>query len=206
MDNLPNGMVPSIVTLSGPGCTGSLTFTSSSAILEDGVVPASTSCFYVVAFKASVTGATSNAVTVNSVNAASTTSASVELFVIPPPFVQMVYRASKGGEIDAKMLVSEFVGEAFLEITVQNTNTFEMTGVRFSHVLPTELTALSVSTEESGCVDAIHTTTTITLSNGNVPPLRSCVYVIRVSIVAEGSAINNVEVQTDNAGKGISNR
>ena len=200
VDSLPNGFVPSFPSWSGTGCTKTLSVTSNSVILSDVTVPASGTCFCTAVITATVSGSTRNTVSVRSDNAATATSPTANLFVIPPPVVQKVYRASDGGEMDANSIVTNAVGDVFLEITIQNTNTFAMTGVQFNDVVPAQMNVVSVSKEGSKCTDATFTSSMISLNNGNVPPQRTCVYVAQLLVVSSGSTTNSVTISTDNAG------
>jgi hypothetical protein len=112
-------------------------------------------------------------VIVNSANAASTTSNSASLVVIPPPVVSKSYRGVlTGGAIDALTLVTTLIvgSDAYLEISIQNTNGFIATGVALTDLVPANLEVVSINTIGAGCVAATFTSTTISLASGTLPP------------------------------------
>ena len=90
-----------------------------------------------------------------------------------------------------------------LEISIENQNTLSLTGISFIDNIPNGLNVTSVATTCNGIKS--FTSTSVTLSNGNIGSTSTCIYRSILKTISVGNTINNVVVSSNEAFDGISN-
>jgi uncharacterized repeat protein (TIGR01451 family) len=205
-DNYPSGLVNTAApagTITGVGCTGSVTATvnGTSLALSVGNIPASSFCDITTNVTSATPGSyANNSGAVTTTNGGTAAASSATLVVLSPPTVLKAFSPS----------AVSTSGTSQLKITITNPNAgTALAGVAFSDTYPAGLVntaAASGAISGAGCSGTVAATNggnTLALSAGNVPAGGSCDITVNVSSATAATYNNNSGVvTTTNAGTG----
>ena len=205
-DAYPSGLINTATpagTITGPGCTGSVTaaVNGNSLALSAGNIPASSFCDITANTTSNTPGSYANdSGTVATGNGGTAASSSATLVVLSPPTVAKTFAPS----------AVSVNGVSVLTITVTNANAgTALSGVAFTDSYPSGLvntaTPAGVITGIGciGTVTAAASGTSLALSAGSVPAGGSCAITVNVTSAAAATYNNSSgPVSTTNAGTG----
>jgi mucin-19 len=205
-DTYPSGLVNTAApagTITGAGCTGSVTATvnGTSLALAVGNIPASSFCDITTNVTSATPGSyANNSGAVTTTNGGTASASSATLVVLSPPTVLKAFSPSA-------VSVS---GTSQLKITITNPNaSTALAGVAFSDTYPAGLVNTAAAAGAitgagcSGTVTATNGGNTLALSAGVVPAGGSCDITVNVSSATAATYNNNSgAVTTTNAGTG----
>ena len=101
---------------------------------------------------------------------------------------------NEGSKVDSAALGAN----VYLEITVENVDSFQLTGIAFTDSLPSIVQGVSAVSTTEGCGTLTVTTTQVACSGGVVDPGKTCRYVALLNGVVAGSSDTSVTVSTNN--------
>jgi uncharacterized repeat protein (TIGR01451 family) len=194
-DNLPVGLIISTPNGLLGGCGGGTivaTAGSTTVTLSGATLPAKTAC----TFSVNVTG-TIPEVAINTTSPVTSTqatglTATATITIVGPPSITKAFA-------DSTVPLDQ---DVTLTFTVANfNNTVTLTGVSFTDTMPSGLTVISTTAGCGGTVS--HTSTSVTLTGGVIPPDSACLIEAAIEGTAAGEQVNTTgNVTSSNGGIG----